>query len=142
MGYVFISYSTKNQAFADAVKDLFTKNNIKTWMAPGDIPVGRKYPEIITKALRDCSCLVLLLSDASQNSIWVPKEVERAINYKKPIVPLQLESVTLNDEFELYISTDQIIAIRKIDETSEEIQKLLTCVRCYTDSTPLAEEKL
>lgn len=137
MGYAFISYSTKNQASADAIRTLFNKNKIGTWMAPNDIPVGSTYPQVITQTLKECSCLVLLLSNDAQNSVWVSKEVERAINYKKPIFPVQLEDVILNDTFELYISTNQIIAIHKIDEKSEAVQKLLTSI-CACLGQPFA----
>ncbi|MBR4050472.1 MAG: toll/interleukin-1 receptor domain-containing protein [Clostridia bacterium] len=85
MGYAFISYSTKNKDSADGIKSLFNKNGIETWMAPNDIPAGSKYAEVISKALKNCSCLVLLLTNNSQNSLWVAKKVERAINYKKVI---------------------------------------------------------
>ena len=127
--YTFISYSTRNQAFADAMKDLLNSKGIKTWMAPGDIPVGSKYAHVINKALKECSCLLLILSNDAQNSVWVSKEVERAVNYRKPIFPVQIENIALNDEFELYISTDQVVAIQKIDENSDEIEKLLQSVR-------------
>jgi len=39
MGYVFISYSIKNQLKADSMKDLLNQNEIPTWMAPYDIPI-------------------------------------------------------------------------------------------------------
>ena len=124
-GYVFISYSSKNKDFAEKMRDLLNSKRIKTWMAPGNIPVGRKYAEVINQALKDCSCLLLLLSNDSQNSVWVAKEVERAINYRKPIFPVQIEDVKLNNEFELYISNDHLIAIQRIEENSAEIQGLL-----------------
>ena len=134
MGYVFISYSTKNQATADALKHLFDKNGINSWMAPGDIPAGSKYAQVINKAIKGCSCVVLLLTDASQSSTWVSKEIERAINYKKIIVPMQLEDIVLNDEFEFYISTDQIVAVQLIDEDLPEIKKILENVAVYCGS--------
>lgn len=126
MGYVFISYSTKEQSSADAMKKLLEKQGIQTWMAPSDIPAGSRYAQVINKAVKGCSCLILMLSENSQNSIWVAKEVERAINYRKPIIPVQLEDLVLNDEFELYISTDQVVAVQKIDENLPEVQKILT----------------
>ena len=43
MGYAFISYSTKNQSAADAMRALFNKHDIDTWMAPYDIPAGSEY---------------------------------------------------------------------------------------------------
>lgn len=138
MGYAFISYSSKNESFANSINKLFKQNGINTWMAPNDIPIGSKYAEIITPALRECSCLVLLLSNDAQASTWVPKEVERAINYKKSIFPIQLEDVTLNAEFELYISTSQIVAFNKIDEDSAQVRKILETIRtCVNGSESL-----
>ncbi len=141
MGYAFISYSTKNQASADSVRELFRKNSIETWMAPGDIPAGSKYAMVINRAIKDCSCFVLLLTDDSQNSVWVSKEVERAVNYRKAVITIRLEDVVLNDEFEFYISTDQVVAMYKIDEASEEAQKVLAAVTAYAGQTLAAEEK-
>ncbi len=141
MGYAFISYSTKNKETADAIKSLFNKNSIETWMAPNDIPPGSKYAQVISKAIKNCSCFVLLLTKNAQNSVWVPKEVERAINYKKVIIPVQLDNSLLNDEFEMYISTDQILPIRIIDETSDEVSNLLRIVSTHTrpDDIDLSE---
>lgn len=129
MGYVFISYSTKEQSLANAMKKLLERQGVQTWMAPGDIPVGNKYAQVISKAIKSCSCFILMLSNNSQNSIWVAKEVERAINYRKPIIPVQLEDLVLNDEFELYISTDQVVAVKTIDEDSEGIHKVLNSAK-------------
>lgn len=134
MGYAFISYSSKNQISADAFNMLLKRNNVETWMAPYDIPAGSKYAQVINKAIKGCSCMVLLLTNDAQNSVWVAKEVERAINYHKTIIPVQLEKVILNDEFELYISNDHIISVQKIDETSEDIQKVLKSVILYTST--------
>ncbi len=128
MGYVFISYSSKEQDKADAMKKVLEKNDIRTWMAPGDIPAGSKYAEIINRAIKECACVILMLSEASQGSVWVAKEVERAVHYHKPIIPVQLENVVLNDEFEFYISTDHIVALQKIDENASETQKVISAV--------------
>lgn len=135
MGYVFISYSTKNQLSADAMRELFHKNNIDTWMAPYDIPAGSKYAAVITNALRDCSCFCLLLSNDSQLSEAVDSEVELAVlTFKKPIITIQLEKVILNDSFTFYIHNKQIIAINKIDEESCEIKQVLAAVKAYTEN--------
>lgn len=127
-GYAFISYSTKNQKTADAMRDLLKESGIKTWMAPGDIPAGSKYAKVINRAVKDCACFILVLSEDSQNSVWVAKEVERAVNYRKPIIPIQIEDVVLNDEFELYISTDQVVMIK-------EIKKIIASLRTYVKTS-------
>lgn len=135
MGYAFISYSTRNQAFADAIRSLFKKHNIDTWMAPYDIPAGSKYASVITKAIRDCSCFVLLLSNDSQESEAVDSEVELAtLTFKKTIITIELEKVILNDAFTFYIHNKQIIAVHKIVEDSDEIKKVLNAVSAYTNN--------
>ncbi len=52
MGYAFISYSTKNQAEAAAMRDLLNRNGVKTWMAPGDIPLGNNTRRSLTTRCR------------------------------------------------------------------------------------------
>ncbi|MCM1363507.1 MAG: leucine-rich repeat protein [Faecalibacterium sp.] len=136
MGYAFISYSTKNQASADAIRNLFIKNKIDTWMAPYDIPAGNKYAAVITKAIRECSCFVLLLTNDSQESEAVDSEVElAALTFRKSIITVQLEDVMLNDSFFFYIHNKQIIPVREVDESSDEIRKILQAVIAYTGVT-------
>ena len=129
MGSVFISYSSKDSAVANQLKLLLNQNNIKTWMAPDDILAGFKYAEIITYAIKDCSCLVLLLTADAQNSNWVSREVERAVNYGKNILTIQLGNVELNAEFQLYISVNHLINIKKIDPESDDIKRLIESIK-------------
>lgn len=137
MSRVFISYSTKNQSVADSMYYLLKDLGIEAWMAPNDIPAGSKYAEVINRAIKSCSCFLLMLSKDAQNSVWVAKEVERAVNYRKPIIPIQIEDITLNDEFELYISTNQIIAIQKIDKDENEFRRLLSRIRSLVDESEI-----
>lgn len=123
--YVFISYSSKHQQMADSVRHLFVGEGINCWMAPYDIPAGSSYARVINDAIESCSCFVLLLTDASQNSQFVEKEVERAISYRKVVIPVQLEDLVLNSEFKFYIGNCQIIAVHSIDKNSEEIKKVI-----------------
>lgn len=136
MGYAFISYSSKNQSSADALRDLLNSNGVETWMAPGDIPAGSSYMKEINQALKNCSCLVLLLSNASQGSQWVIREVERVINYRKTVVPVQIEDVILNDEFEFVLGPCKVVAVQKIDPNSIETKKVLNRIMAITGVRP------
>ncbi len=128
MGYAFISYSSKNQTSANAMRELFNKHNIDTWMAPYDIPAGSEYAEVLYDALTGCSCLVLMLTDVSQNSQWVKKEVNIAITNGKTVVPVKLEDIELNSSMKLYLNDQQIVPVHVIEEKSAEIQKVLNSV--------------
>ena len=129
--YAFISYSSKNQQVADSVRLLFQEEGIPCWMAPYDIPAGSKYAYVINDALENCGCLVLLLTNASQESQFVEREIERAITYRKPIVPLQLEQLQLNSGFKFYIGNSQIIAVPEVRADAPEVRKALEGIRRF-----------
>ncbi len=139
--YVFISYSTQNQEDANAVRYYLGKNGVDTWMAPYDIPPGDTYARIINQAIKNCSCCVLILSNASQQSIWVPKEIERVINYQKILIPISIENVILNDEFEFYISTNQIVNVGKLNENSPELQSILAVIKGSMGETTTVDKE-
>lgn len=139
--YVFISYSTKNQEDANAVRYYLEKNGVNTWMAPYDIPPGDTYAKIINQAIKNCSCCVLVLSNASQQSNWVPREIERVINYQKILIPISIENVILNDMFEFYISTNQIVNVGKLNANSPELQNILAVIKGSMGETATVDKR-
>ncbi|MBR0088043.1 MAG: TIR domain-containing protein [Lachnospiraceae bacterium] len=139
--YVFISYSSKNQEKADSVRKLLIEEEISCWMAPYDIPAGSQYAHVINDALENCSCFLLLLTKASQESQYVERELERAIAYKKVVIPVQLESLELNSGFKFYIGSSQIIAVSEIIRESEEIKRVLKGIRNCTGVTKEEKER-
>ena len=131
--YVFISYSSKNQQIADSVRLLLTEYGIACWMAPYDIPAGSQYAYVINDALENCSCFLLLLTNDSQKSQFVERELERAISYKKPIIPMQLEDLELTSGFKFYIGGNQIIAVPEVRKESFEFQRILSGINKFTN---------
>ena len=141
MGYAFISYSSKDQEKANAIRRIFLNNNISCWMAPYDIPAGTKYAFVINDAIKDAACLVLLFTNASQESIFVEKEVERAVANGKPIITMELERVVLNSGYQFYLGNQQIIATPKINEDDENFQRALQGIAAFTGRTDTLKEK-
>jgi len=75
----FISYSSKDQNFADRLyADLRTKN-IRCWLATEDLKIGDKFRLRINDAIRQHDKLVLILSEHSIDSSWVEDEVKKAL---------------------------------------------------------------
>jgi uncharacterized protein YjbI with pentapeptide repeats len=74
----FISYSTKDQEFADRLYADLQNNGIRSWFAPHNIQGGRKIHEQIDDAIRVYDKLLLILSDASMKSRWVKTEIASA----------------------------------------------------------------
>jgi uncharacterized protein YjbI with pentapeptide repeats len=74
----FISYSTKDQEFADRLHADLQSNGVRCWFAPHDIQGGKKIHEQIDEAIRVYDRLLLILSGASMNSEWVKTEIAKA----------------------------------------------------------------
>lgn len=99
MSYCFISFSLKDQTFADKVlNELENKYKIKCFICYRDMLGGLPYAEQIDEAIRNCSCIALLHSNNSNASEHVKREIELASHYNKAIVPCKLDSTTVNGE--------------------------------------------
>ena len=74
----FISYSTRDQEFADRLHADLQARGVRCWFAPHDIQAGKKIHEQIDEAIKVYDKLLLILSDASMNSNWVKTEIANA----------------------------------------------------------------
>jgi uncharacterized protein YjbI with pentapeptide repeats len=74
----FISYSTKDQAFADRLYADLQNKGVRCWFAPHDVQAGRKLHEQIDEAIRLHDKLLLILSPHSMESEWVMTEIAKA----------------------------------------------------------------
>jgi len=128
---VFISYSTKDQNQAETVRSVLENNGISCWMAPRDIPTGSNYTKEIPIAIRDCQVFVLILSQNSQNSHWVLKELDSAVNHAKVILPFMLENCQLNEEFNFLLTGAQRYEAYK--KKSDSLEALITRIRAITN---------
>lgn len=106
---VFVSYSSKNSDIAGYIVSRLQKLNISYWKAPEMIPAGSSYAKEIPKAIQSCQIVLLVLSKASQESIWVEKEIDSAICNRKVIIPFQIEEMELNDTFKFYLNNVQTV---------------------------------
>ncbi len=104
MHSIFISYSTKDTALAETIRDHLENGGLKCWMAPRDIPASSNYAREIPAAIRGCAAFLLLLSDNAQNSPFVRKELDFAVSNNKIILPFLPRSLSLNDEFMFLLS--------------------------------------
>lgn len=104
---VFISYKSEEFPQAERVRQRLEQAGISCWMAPASITGGSSYASEIPQAIRSCKVFVLLLSRRAQKSMWIPKELDRAINSGAVIMPLMLEDCPLEDEFSFYLANIQ-----------------------------------
>ena len=123
--YVFISYSSKNEVAAQVMRDLLIKESISNWMAPYDIPAGLDYPTVISEAIENCSCVLLLLSNQAQSSRYVYSEIRIAYDANKPIISMNLDDCQLIAGFKLLLGTHQIVSAKNDDD----LQKVINAIK-------------
>jgi hypothetical protein len=75
----FISYSTKDEAFAERLHERLRAQHVRVWFAPEDVKGGEKLHEQIDQAIELHDRLLLVLSGHSLASRWVVTEVRRAL---------------------------------------------------------------
>src|SRR5204863_3948691 len=74
----FISYSSKDQQFAERLHADLQNKGVRCWFAPHDLPIGAKTWDEIDEAIRLRDKLLLILSKGSIASEWVEDEVNKA----------------------------------------------------------------
>ena len=104
---VFISHSSVDKSAADTVVAVLEARGIRCWIAPRDIPPGTTYSAEIINALSGARILILVYSAATNSSTHVVREVERAADLRKPILPLRLDDVAPSPELAYFISGSQ-----------------------------------
>jgi len=102
---VFLSYSSKDKAVADAARNVLERNGVRVWMAPRDILPGVSWAAAIMRGINGARVMVLVFSSNANTSSQVEREVGRAINKRIPVVPFRVENVPPSAALEYYIST-------------------------------------
>ena len=74
----FISYSSKDEEFAEHLYADLQNKGVRCWFAPHDVQGGRKLHEQIDQAIHVHERLLLILSSYSMQSEWVKTEIAKA----------------------------------------------------------------
>ncbi|WP_225952728.1 toll/interleukin-1 receptor domain-containing protein [Mycobacterium sp. OAS707] len=101
---VFICHSSLDKAAADAVCAALEARGIRCWIAPRDIRPGQDWAAAIVDAIRGAQILVLVFSGHANESPQVRREVERAANLGKGLLPLRIEDVKPQQSLEYYLN--------------------------------------
>ena len=136
---VFISYSSKEYDKANALKQVLEANEISCWMAPQSIPSGSDYSREIPKAIKSCEIFLLILSEASQVSRWVPKELDNAINEGKIIIPFHTDESNLTEGFNFMLSNVQ--RIEAFSRLSDAYKQLIDQIKSFDNEKKIANKK-
>jgi len=93
----FISYSARDQEFADQLHADLQNKGVRCWFAPEDLEIGDCFRQRIDEAIRLHDKLLLLLSEHSIESDWVRKEVESCLEREEQEKRAVLFPIRLDD---------------------------------------------
>ena len=79
----FISYSTKNQDFADRLYADLQNKGVRCWFAPENLKIGDRFRQRIDESIKLYDKLLLILSEESITSQWVEAEVDAALEKER-----------------------------------------------------------
>ena len=93
----FISYSSRDQEFAERLHADLQNKGVRCWFAKHDMPIGAKIIDSIDEAIRLRDKLLLILSDAAITSDWVEDEVTTAFEEERRRGDVVLFPVRIDD---------------------------------------------
>lgn len=96
----FITYSTKDQEFADRLYADLQNKGVRCWFAPEDLKIGDRFQDRIEESIRLHDKVMIVLSEASVSSAWVEREVlaarEREDREKRTVLfPIRIDDAVL-----------------------------------------------
>jgi len=131
---VFVSYSQPDKQIADAVAARLEQDGIRCWVAPRDITPGTSWGDAIVDAIGGSRVMVLVLSESSNRSRQVIREVQRAVADDVIILPFRIENIDPTGAMAYFLGTEHWL-----DALTSPIEKHIDRLR-QTVGTLLSDE--
>lgn len=138
---VFLSYSTRDAAFAGQLYDYLTGRGLACWMAPRSIAPGSEYGEAIIAGIEQAKVFVLIYSEHSNQSQHVLREVERCVNKKTPLIVYKIAEVQPTQSMEYFLMANQWMQAadapeKHMEELYEAVSGILKRTENSTENVP------
>jgi hypothetical protein len=126
---IFISYARSDSEFADRISADLLLHGYNAWMDRRRLEAGTDWADRIQQALLGTSAVLVLISRASLESVFVRSEYRFAAEHEKKVIPLLLQDV---DRMPLDLSSIQLVDFRRDYQSA-----FATLLRALPESTRL-----
>lgn len=106
-GSIFISHKKENLGEILPFIQMLESSGIPCWYAPRNIPEGQEYQTRIAMDIEKVELVLVFITKDLEQSVFVPKEVDRAITYNKIILPVMMDGSTVPKSLELFLCNIQ-----------------------------------
>ena len=121
---IFISYSTSDEALAQAIYVHLKGLDLNTKKAPEDIPLGCDWPSAITEMIESATHMVLVWTSESMKSKEVAKELTLAMQSGTQIIPFKAENLSPSNALRYHLANLQWLDAHQLSQ--EEALKHLS----------------
>ena len=132
---VFISYSKKDKAVADAICARLEQDGVRCWYAPRDIVPGADWAASIIEAIEKTKVMVLVFTDFANASRQVLREINNAVRCGVIIVPFRMTRAEPSKGMRYYLSTVHWLDAMDapLENSIHQLSRKVTSVLCGTD---------
>ena len=92
---VFLSYAPADLSRAERLASDLRRHSVKVWLDDDHLRAWEDRDPAVRTAIRATDAFLLLVSPESARSEIIGRELDFAIQHKKPLLPLQFEDATL-----------------------------------------------
>lgn len=97
MSHLFVSFDSEDREFADILSTTIKREtDLDTWLYTEKLPAGERWRDSIDQAIEECLALVLIMTPAAADSMYVTYEWSFADGLGRPVVPVLLKSTNLH----------------------------------------------
>ena len=107
MADVFVSYAQPDREAAFRIAAELEAQGVSCWIAPRDVAPGAEYGQAIIDGIETARALVLVFSEAANESQFVRREVERAVSKTRPVFPVRVREAQPSGALEFFIASAQ-----------------------------------
>ena len=124
---IFISYSRKDTDIVDQFVNGLTEAGYSVWIDREGIYSGDQWKIKIVQAIKNSSIVVFFSSESSNSSEFTIKEINIALDQKKPIHPIRIDKATYAESIYFDLVDVHYIQYEK-GRLSSNINQLITSV--------------
>ncbi len=117
---IFFSYHSDSCVhLVEEVASKIESMDLTCWYAKRDIKAMQNYAHVIPGVIRQCKLFVLLLNRYSLHSDQVTREVNLAMDKKRPILILRLDDCSIEDNSIVYVAAaaSQIVSVQDSNQS-------------------------
>src|SRR5262245_53981515 len=116
---IFISHSKSDEKVAGKMCEILEQQGLRCRYSGRDIPLGARWDKWITREIRICKAVIVIVSGEANKSDYVQGEVHFAHSNGKPLIPFQIDNVQLDGNLALHLERLQRITALEDDKTDK-----------------------